>query len=90
MRFRFLENHLVADSRIVPAGSVEEMPLDFVPTGACEAMDEEACSAVYRAGPQLPRVHITVDPPVTHWLFDPVTRKWALTGLGAGLPAKSM
>jgi hypothetical protein len=90
MRFRFLQDHLVEGSRIVTAGAIEEMGADFVPTGACEALDADALSAVYRAGPQIPRVHPTQNVPQTFWLWDPAIKRWRLTGLGSGLEPKSM
>jgi hypothetical protein len=88
MRFRFLENHLVEGSRIVPAGAVEELPLSFQPSGAMEPLDQDALSAFYRIGPQIPRVHITVDPPLTRWEWVPAIKRWRLTGLGQNLEPK--
>jgi hypothetical protein len=90
MRFRFLQDHWVEGARIIPAGAVEDLPLSFQPSGAMEPLDQDALSAFYRAGVQLPRVHLTVNPPITAWRQIPGTKTYQLTGLGAGLEPKAM
>jgi hypothetical protein len=90
MKFRFLQDHWVDGSRVVPAGTIEDLPLSFQPSGAMEPLDQDALSAFYRAGPMHCRIHVTQNVPATYWRLDPATRTYQLTGLGAGLPAKSM
>lgn len=99
--YRFLSDHNIggvyfqagttATTADVPGG---QLPLGWVPTGAVEAMDLAAVSAVWAAGVQLTGkvqtqwAGIGVAPPVTRWV--PVAQPnpsqlYQLTGLGAAL-----
>jgi hypothetical protein len=91
MRFRFLTDHHLND-RVWLAGETCEVPADFVPSGACEPMDEEATLAFFRRGPQ-PTPHtpngLRVSAPRTRWIGTPIPGsphgRYRLSGLGAHL-----
>jgi len=89
MKFRFLADHVVS-GRIIPAGATEEMSLSFVPSGATEPLDGEACLRFWRVGPQpLGPVALRVAAPKTRWErieFIECGARWKLIGLGADLP----
>lgn len=86
MKFRFLVPHHL--DRLYEAGETADLPLSFVPNGGTEPLDQEACLAFYRCGPQ-PTPNAIRVVPRTRW--HPIERipggaRWKLTGLGADLP----
>ena len=87
--YRFLEDHYV-NNTLIPAGTVQEMAMPWLPTPNVEPLDTVAVNFFWKYGrpPQgIMRQIFTgfpVPKPVTYWQGIPTG--WQLTGLGAGLP----
>src|SRR5262249_24763986 len=89
---------LIGPSGYVHAGETFSTADDWRPPNAVDPLDNSAVTAFYAAGVQMTPLarqqwsNISVSAPVTYWQAIPNTNPtlWALTGLGAGLPAIGM
>jgi hypothetical protein len=100
-RYRWLQDGYV-NGAYFSAGDVAStadvggsLPANFVPSAALDPLDASAVAALYAARPQIMPMlvrqqwnGVPVSPPVTYWRQLPGPGNfWALTGLGANLPA---
>jgi hypothetical protein len=92
----------LAGGTLVPAGAIVsdvppsgQLPPGFVPSAYMDALDADAASKVYAAGPQFAQIGTTlVQPAKTYWVVDPNAspgnpdHQFVLVGLGAGQMAQ--
>jgi hypothetical protein len=86
----------IAGGKWIPPGTIVtegvEVPLPFLPNGACEPLDADATNKFWAAGPFQLAIDPFVAAPATY--FAPVAgtaspnRIYQLLGLGLALPAK--
>jgi hypothetical protein len=97
--YRLLEDHYI-NNALLPAGSVvtdtgagAQIPVGWTPTPAVDPLDSGAVTQFYNAGPVLSglvRAQFStqaVPSPTTYWTRQG-NGQYALTGLGASLPAQ--
>jgi hypothetical protein len=98
--YRFLSDHYVGTQYYL-AGTIAStadvggtLPTGWPPSNAVDPLDNAGVNAFYALGQTTPVLVRTqwstqsVSPPVTYWKrVVGSSNQWALTGLGAGLPA---
>jgi hypothetical protein len=84
--------NIAGGSRLDPGSIVtegREVPVGFLPNGACEALDADAANKVWAQGPIAPTIDLFQGAPITFWKFasgaNPL-RMYQLQGLGSSLP----